>query len=223
MGHDQWAERGLHKIEPAQGFARLETLMHDGAICAAVLPIDWRRFLARLPEGMDRSFYTAVAPRAGEARSDAAASQTVTIAARLKALPAGQRREALMSHLCERALHVLGLEATTAVAPRAPLKDIGLDSLMAVELRNALTRSIGQPLPATLLFDYPTLDALTDHLARTLGLEAAHTARDKASAAAGEAARSADKGNTELAALSDEDAEALLLAELGDATTRKTP
>ncbi|MBI5785595.1 MAG: SDR family NAD(P)-dependent oxidoreductase [Rhodocyclales bacterium] len=217
QGRDQWAERGLHKIEPEQGFARLETLMHGGATCAAVLPIDWQRFLASLPEGMDRGFYAAVTPRGGGARGEAAASATVTVAARLKALPAGQRREALMHHLSERALHVLDLEATTAVDPRAPLKDIGLDSLMAVELRNALTRSIGQTLPATLLFDYPTLDALTDHLARILGLEPAHAASDSAPA------KSADKGRTELAALSDEDAEALLLAELGDATTGKMP
>ncbi|MBI4995371.1 MAG: SDR family NAD(P)-dependent oxidoreductase [Rhodocyclales bacterium] len=223
QGQDQWAERGLRKIEPGQGFARLETLMHDGAICAAVLPIDWQRFLARLPEGMDRSFYAAVAPRGATARGEAAATPMATVAARLKALPAGERRDALMRHLSERALHVLGLEATMVVDPRAPLKDIGLDSLMAVELRNALTRSTGQSLPATLLFDYPTLDALTDHLVRTLGLESAPAMPNKAAAAAVEVARSADRRKTELAALSDEDAEALLLAELGDATTGKMP
>jgi NADPH:quinone reductase-like Zn-dependent oxidoreductase/acyl carrier protein len=217
QGQDQWADRGLHKIEPEQGFARLETLLRDGATCAAVLPIDWQRFLARLPEGMDRGFFAAVAPRSGEARGEAAATQPTTVASRIKALPAGQRRDALMRHLSERALHVLDLDTTMAVDPRAPLKDIGLDSLMAVELRNALTRSIGQPLPATLLFDYPTLDALTDHLMRSLGLESPPAACDSSPA------KSAEREKTELAALSDEDAEALLLAELGDATTGRTP
>ena len=88
------------------------------------------------------------------------------------------------------------------MSPTRPLKEIGLDSLMAVELRNLLTRSIGQPLAATLLFDYPTLDALADHVARVLGLELAsgpapaRTARD------------------DIAALSEDEAEAQLLAEL---------
>jgi hypothetical protein len=41
---------------------------------------------------------------------------------------------------------------------------MGLDSLLSVELRNTLSSAIGQPLPATLLFDYPTIDALTDFL-----------------------------------------------------------
>ncbi|WP_337178716.1 acyl carrier protein, partial [Hydrogenophaga borbori] len=108
------------------------------------------------------------------------------------------------AHLAERALQVLGLDAGTAIDPRRALKDIGLDSLMAVELRNALTRSIGQPLSATLLFDYPNLDALNAYLMRALGLEDAPAPQATASAPA----------HGELAALSDEEAEALLMQEL---------
>ena len=50
--------------------------------------------------------------------------------------------------------------------PARRSRTIGLDSLMAVELRNALARAFGQTLPVTLLFDHPTLDALAAHLAR---------------------------------------------------------
>jgi hypothetical protein len=45
-----------------------------------------------------------------------------------------------------------------------PLGELGLDSLLAVELRNTLATALGRALPATLLFDHPTIDALTDHL-----------------------------------------------------------
>jgi hypothetical protein len=48
-GHDVWAERGLAKITPATGFAALARLMQDGSTYAAVLSIDWSRFLAHLP------------------------------------------------------------------------------------------------------------------------------------------------------------------------------
>lgn len=208
-GHDGWSQRGLRKIEPEEAFARLESLLRLRATCAAVLPIDWSRFLARLPEGLDPAFFATVAPR-GPRPGPAPASEAATFGARLRLLPAGQRRDALARHLTERALHVLGLAPSTVVDPRAPLKDIGLDSLMAVELRNALTRSIGQPLPATLLFDYPTVDALAGHLAGRLGLA------DDVAPPAMPASAMAARPHSELAVLSDAEAEALLLAELDE-------
>jgi acyl carrier protein len=64
----------------------------------------------------------------------------------------------------DRALAVLGLDAQRAVDPAMPLAEWGLDSLLAVELRNVFASAFGRPLPATLLFDHPTIDALTDHL-----------------------------------------------------------
>jgi aryl carrier-like protein len=87
------------------------------------------------------------------------------------------------------------------VDERTPLKDAGLDSLMAVELRNALTRSVGRSLPATLLFDYPTLDALAQYLFRVLDLQAPPAPVAKPAASG-------------LASMTEDEAEALLLAEL---------
>ena len=49
-----------------------------------------------------------------------------------------------------------------ALAADLPFLQLGLDSLMAVELRNALAEALGRTLPATLLFKYPTLEALGD-------------------------------------------------------------
>jgi acyl carrier protein len=57
------------------------------------------------------------------------------------------------------------------VNPDEPLMASGLDSLGAVELRNALQAQIGSELPATLLFDYPSINAVTGFLADQVGAD----------------------------------------------------
>jgi acyl carrier protein len=124
----------------------------------------------------------------------------------LRAAPSGQRRDLLVAHLIDRTRHVLGIESDVPIDEHMALKDAGLDSLMAVELRNLLTRSLATSLPATLLFDYPSLDVLAAYLSRVLSLTP-----DATSAKPYRPHREAAQ---EVATLSDADAEALLLAEL---------
>ena len=93
----------------------------------------------------------------------------------------------------------MGITDTTTLRPETPLFDAGLDSLMAVEFRNVLADAFGRSFASTLLFDYPSLQKLSDHLQ---GISA--------DASASEDFRIAD----EIRALDDSDAEALLQAEL---------
>jgi hypothetical protein len=134
---------------------------------------------------------------------------------RLRGLPMGLRRRALMTQLTERVRLLFGHDNAVAVDAQVPLKEMGLDSLMAVELRNVLVRSGGVPLPTTLLFDYPTLDALGSSLERMWGLD-----DGRAPAAKPTIGYRAPLDDRDIADLSEEDAEALLNAELALATTR---
>jgi acyl transferase domain-containing protein/acyl carrier protein len=209
-GNDSWSERGLGWIRPDQGFNRLEALLRNGATHAIVLPIDWPRFLDRVPDGVDRSFFDGVAPARRKPDHDAPSPiepAPASIVDEWRASPSGDRRRLLVTHLATSARHVLGVGPEVTFDERVALKEAGLDSLMAVELRNLLTRSLGKSLPPTLLFDYPSLDALADFLLAEL---------DLAASAVPEPPTPPPATGADLLDLTDEEAEALLLAELGE-------
>ncbi|HEY1412096.1 MAG TPA: SDR family NAD(P)-dependent oxidoreductase, partial [Rhodopila sp.] len=213
-GHDVWKARGLRSINAADGFAQLERLVADHTPYGAVIPIDWGHFLRQLPAGADRDFFEALTPATTSLPDTMRSIDAVAIPERLRALSLGLRRQALITYLTERVRLLLGHDNAAPVDTRVPLKEIGLDSLMAVELRNVLVRSGGVPLPTTLLFDYPTLDALSACLGRLWGLDDGGTAAVKMAVE-----RLGPPDTSDVADLSEEDAEALLNAELALATT----
>jgi malonyl CoA-acyl carrier protein transacylase/SAM-dependent methyltransferase len=82
--------------------------------------------------------------------------------------PPGERRELLVNFVRMHLRKILRLDGEYPLARSQRLVDLGLDSLMALELRSALTKGLGlsQSLTSTLVFDHPTIDAVCDHLER---------------------------------------------------------
>jgi NADPH:quinone reductase-like Zn-dependent oxidoreductase len=103
------------------------------------------------------------------ARSDLAAS--VAFAKRLEAAIGNAKRDVLEELVETLVRRILGL-GDLPLERHRPFAELGLDSLMAVELRNALGAAVGRILPTSLVFDHPTADALCSHLAIELGLAA---------------------------------------------------
>jgi acyl carrier protein len=99
----------------------------------------------------------------------AAASQP-DILRRLAETPPNKQPELLLAFVSSQVAKVLGLDSEQTINFRKPLNEMGLDSLMAVELRNMLSvgLSLGGRLPTTLVFDYPTIEALATYLAAQL-------------------------------------------------------
>jgi acyl carrier protein len=114
---------------------------------------------------------------------------------------ASDRSPLLMEMLRQQTVQILSLGAQSVIDEDAALHDLGLDSLMAVELRNTLQISLDRQLSPTLVLDYPTLRALREALlAEIFGVE--------------QDPEHINEWAQDVTELSDSEAEALLLAEL---------
>nr|QDA77044.1 polyketide synthase [Jahnella sp. MSr9139] len=96
--------------------------------------------------------------------TSAGVGATSTLTQRLAALSDAERDRALLELVRTEVAAALGHASPDAIEPDRPLRDLGLDSLMAVELKNRLANATSLRLPATLLFDHPTPSALVRRL-----------------------------------------------------------
>ncbi|MFJ6141872.1 acyl carrier protein, partial [Kitasatospora sp. NPDC092286] len=124
--------------------------------------------LRELPQGQLPSLLRALVPT-GTRRTAATTERTGTPGAgglteRLARVGAEERARVLEDLVVTCAASVLGHASATAVEPDRPFKDLGFDSLTAVELRNRLRSATGLRLPATLVFDHPTPVAIARFL-----------------------------------------------------------
>ena len=207
QGSQQWRHRGLRPIALERGMKALGEMMGVSEAQVVAMPVDWSRLLASSGVGQSSAFFTEVS---GDSQKVADSARLAgDLVARLSAEPPVRRLAVLHAHVESVASRALGMANGKPLDPRRPLHELGLDSLMSVELRNALAASLGRTLPPTLLFDYPTIESLALYLANdVLNLELA------AGAETPDAAAAANIDWKELEKLSESEAEALLLAEL---------
>ncbi len=211
---ERWTKQGIGSISPEQGVRALEQIFDHPSSHVAIVPIDWQKFLRPMMTVGIRPLFTEMANDV-QSKSQTA-SDTATESALLQQLgdaPVHKQQDILLEHIRDQARMVFGLDDSFPINPRQPFSELGLDSLMAVELRNALSNSVKTVLPATLLFDYPTLETLTHYLGEEI-LNLAYADAEADQTADEPQLSEADSLLDDLEGLSDEEAEALLLAEL---------
>jgi acyl transferase domain-containing protein len=160
---DQLLADGLRPLAPEEGVRVLARVLGGPAPQVVVAPMDWDRWFSH-PERRKGLFRLLAAGYSTAPPTVVATGSEGAFRDRLEAALPGDRVRLLTDHLEAHLSAVLNLEPRTAIDPDRPLPELGLDSLLAMELRNRLVNSLGRSLPATVVFDYPTVTALVGYL-----------------------------------------------------------
>uniref|UniRef100_UPI0035714C83 type I polyketide synthase n=1 Tax=Streptomyces inusitatus TaxID=68221 RepID=UPI0035714C83 len=158
---------GLPALAPERALAALRLSLTLDETSSVVADVDW----ARLAPGL-----TAVRPcpliadlpeaahALAAAEETGPAAEADGFARQLADAPAGERDQLALEFVRTQVAAVLGYAGPASVDPGSAFRDLGFDSLTAVEIRNLLTARTGLKLPATLIFDYPNTLSLAAFL-----------------------------------------------------------
>ncbi len=195
--------RGLAAFSPEQGLEALDYVLRREYTTLAVLDIDWLTYFKQLPSGQPPAFMRELQAGTAAAAVNEQSVERSDIMQRLSELAEADRVEVFSAYVRQLAALVMRFDTIEAIAPDQGFFRLGMDSMMAVELRNRLQIDLDCPLPPMLTFDYPTVKALTRYLLEVLFPAApAATETDVPSEALAELA---DLSKDELKALLDEE------------------
>ncbi|MEV0006465.1 SDR family NAD(P)-dependent oxidoreductase, partial [Micromonospora sp. NPDC050980] len=166
---DYLRRRGLRPMPPALAIQALAEAVDADAGCVTVADVDWPQFTALFTAGRPSPFLADVAPAQESTAPPGRPDSPFAV------LTAAERRTALVGAVRAAVAGVLGYDTVERIDPGKAFKDLGIDSLTAVELRDRLQTLTGLTLPAGLVFDYPSAMLLARHLDGLLGGAAATT------------------------------------------------
>ena len=190
--------RGFRPIEETAGLEALaRILMSENARQVAVVPCDWRTYLRQTPSA--QSFLEQLT--VGET------AQKPGLLSTLEDTSPGQQHALLLDFVTETARQVIGLDASDSLGLDTPLMEMGMDSLMAVEMRNRLGEALDASLPVSLLFNYPSIGEV-------LGFIEQEIIKTGDAAAPGERPEASDAQFTHLDEMSQQELEDLINQEL---------
>ncbi len=156
------AGRGLGQMPPEQALQALGDALQAEAAQLAVVPVDWPKFLAQLSPGDAPPFFAQLAT-ARPAAAPASPTRAEWIE-RLEASAPTERESLLRALVWGEAIKALGLDPAQRLEPQRSLYDYGLNSLIALDLTRAVGARVGRALPATLIFNHSTVEAISGYL-----------------------------------------------------------
>ncbi|MEU1630413.1 type I polyketide synthase [Streptomyces sp. NPDC020096] len=173
---DRMRRHGVIEMAPELAVTALQHALDRDETTLTVADMEWKRFVLAFTSGRPRPLLHDL-PEARAVmdtlRADAEeeAADGVVLVQRLAGLPESEQERLLLELVRGAVASVLGYQGAEAVEPNRAFKELGFDSLTAVELRNRLNAATALRLPPTLIFDYPTPTTLAKFLRTELSGE----------------------------------------------------
>ncbi len=157
---------GAAALSPADGLALFDLALTSGTPVVLPMRFDARSVRDQAGSGAVPALLRSMVRRrvAGAAAASTGAPGDSTLMARLSGRPEAEQEDLLRGLIHTHTATVLGHDGPDAVATEQSFKDLGFDSLAAIELRNRLSAVTGLQLPVSTVFDHPTPRALAAHL-----------------------------------------------------------
>ncbi|HEY0700211.1 MAG TPA: KR domain-containing protein, partial [Micromonospora sp.] len=160
---------GVPLLDPDRALAALDRVTRDAETGLVVADVDWSRFAPLFTSARPTRLFVEVVAVSEPAVEEPSSVGPVGLRERLVGLSGVDRERVLVDLVRGHAAVALGHGDGGVVDVDRPFKELGFDSLIAVELRNRLSSVTGLVLPPTLVFDYPTPAAVAGYLASRLG------------------------------------------------------
>ncbi len=158
------AESGFATMPSELGLQLLGDLLRQDATQAGVMSVNWAKFLQQFPPGGAAPLISDLAPKTEPQTNSAQPAKQLELLRQLEETIASDRDNVLIAYIQTEVAQVLRFEASYQPNPQQGFFDMGMDSLMSIELKNRLETSLGNSLPSTLTFEYPTIESLADYL-----------------------------------------------------------
>jgi acyl carrier protein len=162
---ERMARSGMPALSVEEGVALFDAAVvsESPAVVPVRLDLPVLRAKGDVPAYL-RGLIRTTARRSASAGAAAGAADSDALTRKLTDLSDAEREELLLDLVREHVAAVLGHASANQIEVTRSFQEAGFDSLTAVELRNRLNAATGLRLPATLVFDYPTAEALANHL-----------------------------------------------------------
>ena len=167
--HSLLAHQGINAMPIERTMAALEYLLGTACTQITVAQVDWPIFKSLYEVTGTRLLLEKMTEGQIETHTDVSSvPKSTTILQQLENASAKERWEWLIADLQQEVAKILGFPAAHLPDIQQGFAQMGVDSLMAVELRNRLQTSLGKSMPSTLAFDYPNIESLAEYLFKEL-------------------------------------------------------